>query len=162
MIFFAAASNSGANQREYFPARHDSVISIRATSSTGTTAYFNPPLNPCEKIALATLGVDVPSQSLSTGEKPAVMTGTSISTAISSGVAGMLISYVNRHSNRPSYTDIKSMLLTKRGMVRTLKSMSTCTFDQQLHYIKPWSLRGDKKSLEGIWSTLEYNLLEHS
>ncbi|KAJ5971397.1 subtilisin-like protein, partial [Penicillium vulpinum] len=59
ILFFAAASNDGANDREMFPARHDSVISIRGTNAYGDFEYFNPPKHENEAAVFGTLGVDV-------------------------------------------------------------------------------------------------------
>ncbi|KAK7928899.1 hypothetical protein PG985_005897 [Apiospora marii] len=139
VIFFAAVTNSGANVIKLFPARHKSVISIRGTSSNGYTADFNPPLNPREYCALATLGVEVPSQPLSTdtSQRSAVKSGTSIATAISIGIAGLLLTYVNRQLGRPSYHEVKSRLLTRRGMLAMLESISTPSIHREYLYIKP-------------------------
>ncbi|KAJ5208734.1 subtilisin-like protein [Penicillium cf. viridicatum] len=61
ILFFAAASNYGANDREMFPAGHDSVISIRGTNANGDFEDFNPPKSQDEVAVFGTLGLDVSS-----------------------------------------------------------------------------------------------------
>ncbi|PYH91049.1 subtilisin-like protein [Aspergillus ellipticus CBS 707.79] len=52
ILLFAAASNYGGNGREMFPARHDSVILIRATNAYGDFEDSNPPKSEDEAIVL--------------------------------------------------------------------------------------------------------------
>ncbi|KAK8059238.1 hypothetical protein PG996_009168 [Apiospora saccharicola] len=159
VVFFAAAANSGANATELFPARHESVISIRGTSSNGYIADFNPPLNRREHVALATLGTEVPSEPLSSdvSQKPSVKSGTSIATAISVGIAGLLLTYVNRQSGRQSYNGVKSRLHTRRGMLAMLENISTPSIHRDFLYIKPWCLEG--LPADTLWARFEATLL---
>ncbi|KAH0499592.1 hypothetical protein TgHK011_006773 [Trichoderma gracile] len=64
ILFFAAASNYGANENELFPARHESVFSIRATNSNGQFLDLNPPRSQHDGVVFGTLGLDVPSEPL--------------------------------------------------------------------------------------------------
>src|SRR5437762_604440 len=82
ILFFAAASNYGANDKEMFPASHDSVISIRGTNSNGDFEDFNPPRNQSGEAVFGTLGLDVPSAWLSDHEDEIYKSGTSIATAV--------------------------------------------------------------------------------
>lgn len=159
VLFFAAAANSGANTAQLFPARHQSVISIRATTSKGYIADFNPPLDPDEATALATLGVEVPSAPLShfTDQKASVRSGTSIANAISVGIAGMLLFYVNQQWYRPSYNDINSKVVTKNGLLAMLENISTPSIHKEFLYIKPWCLKG--LSHDTLWAQFEDVLL---
>ncbi|KAK8079701.1 hypothetical protein PG997_007519 [Apiospora hydei] len=122
-----AAANSGANTTQLFPARHKSVISIRATTSKGYIADFNPPLDPDESTALATLGVEVPSAPPShfITQRTSVKSGTSIANAIGVGIAGMLLAYVNQQSNRRSYNDVRKEIYTRKGLLGLDALMST-------------------------------------
>ncbi|KAK8876780.1 subtilisin-like protein [Apiospora arundinis] len=61
LLFFAAASNSGGNRREMFPACHDAVISIRQTNAHGSFSDTNPPADPYGPAVFGTLGSNVPS-----------------------------------------------------------------------------------------------------
>lgn len=56
ILFFAAAANSGANEMEMFPARHECVISIRGTNSNGGFQDFNPPRSSRENKVLGNWG----------------------------------------------------------------------------------------------------------
>lgn len=60
ILLFAAASNYGANEQEMFPARYESVISVRGTTVNGDFEDFNPPRKNKEKV-FGTLGLDVPA-----------------------------------------------------------------------------------------------------
>ncbi|KAJ5979050.1 hypothetical protein N7501_002392 [Penicillium viridicatum] len=87
ILFFAAASNYGANDREMFPARHDSVISIRGTDANGDFEDFNPPKSQDEVAVFGTLGLDVPS-AWANSDHDEYKSGTSTATAIAAGIAG--------------------------------------------------------------------------
>ncbi|KAF5602860.1 thermostable alkaline protease precursor [Fusarium subglutinans] len=52
ITFLASAGNSAAYQREAFPARHRSVISMRATDCQGTFNASNPPITDRSTVAL--------------------------------------------------------------------------------------------------------------
>ncbi|KAK8127336.1 hypothetical protein PG984_008444 [Apiospora sp. TS-2023a] len=142
LVFFAAAANSGANQEEMFPARHPFVISMRATSSIGTPANFNPSLTDGARYAFATLGIDVPSEPPDARDKPTIRSGSSIATAVSVGIAGMLLSYVDRQSARDSYDRVREAIHTQRGMVAILEEFATTPSNcPDIHYINPRKLR---------------------
>ncbi|KAF4946043.1 hypothetical protein FGADI_11480 [Fusarium gaditjirri] len=87
IIFFAAAANSGLNESEMFPARHECVISIRATNSNGAFQDFNPPRSSHGGTVIGTLGLDVPASGLSHETGDVYRKGTSVSTAVAAGMA---------------------------------------------------------------------------
>lgn len=137
ILFFAAAANEGANYKEMFPARHDSVISIRGTNSAGKFEDFNPPRNKNEGVAFGTLGLDVPSAWLSDHE--VYRSGTSIATAVAAGIAGALLGYVNRKSKESTVT---KKLRTRQGMQAVFRSLASPTLnaDERYLYLVPWAL----------------------
>ncbi|RSM00799.1 hypothetical protein CEP52_008885 [Fusarium oligoseptatum] len=61
VVFLASAGNNAAYQAESFPARHRSVISIRATNCDGTFSASNPPIiDRYYNSVLGTFGDDLP------------------------------------------------------------------------------------------------------
>ncbi|KAE8326053.1 peptidase S8/S53 domain-containing protein [Aspergillus sergii] len=127
ILFFAAASNSGANDKEMFPARHESVISMRATNANGDFSDFNPPRSPNEGIVLGTLGVDVPSTGLSDSGEEVYKSGTSVATAVAVGIAGALLGYSNAKQ------DILEKVRTRQGMQAVFRALASKTLND--HYL---------------------------
>ncbi|KAK4059079.1 hypothetical protein Trihar35433_11175 [Trichoderma harzianum] len=144
ILFFAAASNSGSNQVEMFPARHDSVISIRATNADGQYQGFNPPRNDNDTVTFGTLGLKVPGAWLSDYSGKKCQTGTSVATAIAAATAALLIGYINRievgASSDPILQNVKRKIYTHRGMLALFKALSAGTLNQHSLYLTPWQL----------------------
>lgn len=136
MLFFAAASNSGANDKEMFPARHESVISIRATNAKGDFTDFNPPRSPGEDIVFGTLGVDVPSAGLSDSGEEVYKSGTSVATAVAVGIAGAVLGYIN------AKPDISEKVRTRQGMQAVFRALAFKTLNDHCLYLTPWALMG--------------------
>jgi hypothetical protein len=125
ILFFAAASNSGGNRREMFPATHDAVISMRETNSLGAFSDTNPPIDPDGPAVFGTLGKDVPSAwPRSDGEVP--KSGSSVATAVGSGIAGMILTLASIGLADPSVQlpSKTERLWTRRGMRAMLMRMS--------------------------------------
>jgi hypothetical protein len=142
ILVFAAASNFGANEKEMFPASHESVISIRGTNPEGTFEDFNPARNPDEARVYGTLGFDVPSAGLSAQADEIYKSGTSVATPIAAGMAAMLLGYVNGKSNKSTFQHVKRKLQTRRGMLAMFKSMAMPTMHEGYFYVAPWSFAG--------------------
>lgn len=144
ILFFAAASNSGSNQTEMFPARHDSVISIRATNADGQYEGFNPPRSDNDTVTFGTLGLKVPGAWLSDHIGKKCQTGTSVATAIAAATAALLIGYINRievgASSDSTLKNVKRKMHTHRGMLALFKALSTRTLNQHSLYLTPWQL----------------------
>lgn len=147
ILFFAAASNDGANDREMFPARHDSVISIRGTNSAGNFEDFNPPN---EEVAFGTLGLDVPSAWLRDHDHEVYRSGTSIATAVAAGIAGALLGYVNRKSKESTFKAVNKKLRTRQGMQAMFRFLASPTLNERHLYLVPWRLKD--KSEEDRWA----------
>jgi len=157
ILFFAAASNHGANDREMFPARDDSVISIRGTNADGDFEAFNPPKREDESLVFGTLGLDVPSAwPNSNGEE--YKSGTSIATAIAAGIAGCILGYISSHPIGKPFYDAKCRAWTRQGMLAIFRALSINTFNTGYLYLRVWDLIG--KSEEVRWAKLGVALAE--
>jgi hypothetical protein len=149
MLFFASAGNDGANGNPHMmiPARHESVIAIRATDGDGKFWHPNPPKNITESLRFGTLGVDVLSSAL--GDEQAVKTGTSVAAAVAAGMAAMMLSYVENKSGEAEYETVCCKLQKKDGMLGLLYSMSR-DMDAGQHFLNPWALENVPDALR--WS----------
>ncbi|KAI9833799.1 MAG: hypothetical protein M1819_003534 [Sarea resinae] len=151
ILFFAAAANYGANEKEMFPAFHDSVISIRGTNSAGVFADFNPPRNLDEGVVFGTLGKDVPSAGLRSSEDEVCKSGTSVATPIAAGIAAMILRDLDWRSDQHGYRLAREKLRTRRGMRAIFKALATPTGDPGCYYLAPWKyFREDDSARWGI------------
>lgn len=124
ILFFAAAANDGANEREMFPASHEFVFSIRGTNSGGYFQDFNPPPDFDGPTVFGTLGQDVPSAWLSNYPDEVYKSGTSVATPIAAGIAATILGYARfRFAERPA--SMPGKLWTKSGMTSMFLRMST-------------------------------------
>ena len=154
VLFFAAAANSGANEKEMFPARHECVISMRGTNSNGQFQDFNPPRNPWERMVFGTLGLEVPAASLSNEATEEVSrSGSSIATAVAAGMAGMLLGYVDSKTSKSTYHAVRNRLRTRKGMLAIFEALASPALGQEgCLYVAPWDLQGDD---EARWTKFE-------
>lgn len=151
ILFFAAASNYGANDREMFPARHDSVISIRGTNANGDFEDFNPPKSQDEVVVFGTLGLDVPS-AWPNSDYDEYKSGTSIATAIAAGIAGCLLGYINSHPPEKPFYNVKYRAWTRRGMLAVFRVLSSNTLKTGYLYLTAWDLIGTSEDTR--WAKL--------
>ncbi|EXK30457.1 hypothetical protein FOMG_13264 [Fusarium oxysporum f. sp. melonis 26406] len=152
IIFLASAGNNAAYQREAFPARHRSVISVRATDCQGTFNASNPPITDRSTIALGTFGDNLPTRlndEIAKRFGPHIChPGSSIATAVAAGIAASTIGYAEVLSTvLPIPTEQSPVKCLKRtdGMRRLLEKMAP---DQTGHnrFINPiwfWSEKAD-------------------
>ncbi|RKK68519.1 hypothetical protein BFJ69_g13514 [Fusarium oxysporum] len=152
IIFLASAGNNAAYQREAFPARHRSVISVRATDCQGTFNASNPPITDRSTIALGTFGDNLPTRlndEIAKRFGPHIChPGSSIATAVAAGIAASTIGYAEVLSTvLPIPTEQSPVKCLKRtdGMRRLLEEMAP---DQTGHnrFINPiwfWSEKAD-------------------
>lgn len=126
ILFFAAASNSGGNRREMFPANHDCVIAVRETNSNGAFSDSNPPVDPLGPAVFGTLGSNVRSAWLRNVDGELPKSGSSVATAMFTGVAAMMLNFTNAGLRNPKVVMPArvSRLWTKRGMLRMFARMS--------------------------------------
>ncbi|KAK4168330.1 hypothetical protein QBC43DRAFT_310098 [Cladorrhinum sp. PSN259] len=138
ILFFAAAANEGGNQSEMFPASHPQVIAIRGTDDKGWLQRYNPPKGYTGMDCFMTLGQDVPGAGLSNrdGGIDVYHSGTSVSTPIAAGIAGILLSYarlygddLQKYLGGHDGAGPASRLATVAGMRRMLTSLSTEMLD---------------------------------
>ncbi|KLO83427.1 related to thermostable alkaline protease precursor [Fusarium fujikuroi] len=131
ITFLASAGNNAAYQREAYPARHRSVISIRATDCQGTFNTSNPPIIDRNSIALGTFGDNLPTRlnnEITNQFGPHIChPGSSIATAVAAGIAASTIAYAEVLSTvLPIPTEqspVKSLRRTE-GMRRLLEKMA--------------------------------------
>ncbi|KAF5720963.1 thermostable alkaline protease precursor [Fusarium mundagurra] len=152
ITFLASAGNNAAYQREAFPARHRSVISIRATNCQGTFNASNPPIIDRNTVALGTFGDNLPTRLNDEITKRfgthICHPGSSIATAVAAGIAASTIAYAEVLSTvLPIPTEQSPVKCLKRteGMRRLLEKMAP---DQTGHnrFINPiwfWSEKAD-------------------
>lgn len=151
ILLFAAASNYGANEQEMFPARYESVISIRGTNANGDFEDFNPPRKNEEKV-FGTLGLDVPSAGLSDHDEEVYKSGTSVAAAVAAGIAGLLLGYISNRSEKAAFQDLNKKLRTRQGMRAVFVELASRTQKEHCLYLTPWRLMG--KSEEARWGIL--------
>ncbi|KAH7191837.1 uncharacterized protein B0J16DRAFT_393884 [Fusarium flagelliforme] len=131
IIFLASAGNNAGYQGETFPARHKSVISVRATDSQGTFAASNPLIDEPQTLSLGTFGDDLPdgiTKDISDRFGSHVCDpGSSIATAVAAGIAASTISYAEVLSvvlSVPAEENPVRSLKTGEGMRRLLGKMA--------------------------------------
>ncbi|KAK6077474.1 hypothetical protein SCUP515_05002 [Seiridium cupressi] len=145
ILFFTAASNSGENRKEMFPANHNSVISIRETNSKGAFSDTNPPVDPYGPAVFGTLGKNVRSAWLRNPDGDLPESGSSVATAIAVGITAMVLDFAGIGSNNPGIPAPSEItkLWTRREMlamfVRMLPDMGNRCF-----FISPAKLFASK------------------
>ncbi|KAK4964402.1 hypothetical protein LTR28_003759 [Elasticomyces elasticus] len=136
VLFFAAAANLGAQEKEMFPANHDLVISIRGTNVQGTFEDFNPPPDRDGPSVFGILGKVVPSAGLCSQDE-VCKSGTSVATPIAAGIAAMLLGYADLGCHKgklqPGH---RRKLRTRRGMEAMFRAISTWMAEKLL-YVNP-------------------------
>ena len=140
ILFLAAASNFGANDKEMFPARHHSVISIRGTNANGDFEDFNPAKGQNEQTAFGTLGLEVPGAWLSDFDGEVYKSGCSVATAVAAGLAGMLLEYVSRKVDEAGFKDVVKKMRTRDGMEAMFRALAKPTLKESYLYLTPWKL----------------------
>ncbi|KAK6435170.1 hypothetical protein LTR95_008644 [Oleoguttula sp. CCFEE 5521] len=126
ILFFAAASNSGADYGEWFPASHTSVTAVRATTHEGAFDTLNAPPDYAGADVLGTLGVDVPGASRDPEHPETLESGTSSATAITAAIAALVLEATrigSTQENSVAYLDKLKSLSGMREMFRA-KTMS--------------------------------------
>lgn len=154
ILFFAAASNSGGNRREMFPASHDAVISIRATNADGAFLDSNPPADPYGPAVYGTLGKDVPSAWLSNVDGELSKSGSSVATAVSAGIAAMMLEFANVGLSNPEFhvpSEVRR-LWTKRRMLAMFAKMSQ-DMGNRSYYISPARFFAERNHI-GAWAAM--------
>lgn len=138
ILFFSAASNSGANGPENFPAKDEHVISIRATHPSGAPWERNPPVRNYQE-AFGTLGTEVSAAWLKTDPQGKILSGTSVATPIAAGIAAMLLGCADADEEISDKT--LRRLQSQDGMVALFKHISEQSHG--FHYICPLKFFGD-------------------
>lgn len=132
ILYFAAAANFGVRESEMFPARFESVISMRSCNVNGFFPDSNPPPREDEAIVYGTLGVDVPGASIPDG-KQEPKSGSSIATAVAAGMAAVLLGYATWKAQEGGDPEILRKLKTQRGMLAMFGSLAVRSFHNKGH-----------------------------
>ncbi|RSL79818.1 hypothetical protein CEP51_007069 [Fusarium floridanum] len=153
VVFLASAGNNAAYQAESFPARHRSVISIRATNCDGTFSASNPPIiDRYYNSVLGTFGDDLPEnihREITGRFGPSIcQPGSSIATAVAAGIVASTIAYAEALSSVlpiPKEQSPVQSLKKTQGMLRMLEKMAP---EQTGHhkFVNPiwfWSEKSD-------------------
>jgi subtilisin family serine protease len=139
ILFFAAAANEGANEKEMYPARDDHVFSIRATDHQGNWWSSKPPIDNDQGWSFMTLGQVLPS--INHQES---VTGTSYATPIAAGLAATVLAEARRLSQAPIPgldRELVHRLSRIDGMRKILKELSVetarrCSYLNPLNFIR--------------------------
>ncbi|OTA91125.1 hypothetical protein M434DRAFT_397492 [Hypoxylon sp. CO27-5] len=155
VLFFAAASNSGGNRKELFPARHDSVISIRQTNYQGRFSDNNPAVNPQGPSVYGTLGQNVPSAWLHNVDGEIAKSGSSVATAVAVGITAMMLSFANIGLCTSCFKDPKNIkkLWTRAGILALFERMSGHT-EYRSMFISPQKFFSERNA-EQCWISME-------
>ncbi|UPK97127.1 hypothetical protein LCI18_008062 [Fusarium solani-melongenae] len=132
VVFLASAGNNAAYQVESFPARHRSVISIRATNCDGTFSASNPPIiDRYSSSVLGTFGDDLPEnihKEITGRFGPSIcQPGSSVATAVAAGIAASTIAFAEALSSVlpiPKEQSPVQSLKKSQGMMRMLEKMA--------------------------------------
>lgn len=135
ILTFVAASNFGNITDIMFPARiHGHVMCMFAsTGNVKSTNKHNPGPSQKTRYSFAVLGEEVLSSPLA----PSRISGTSISTFIGAGIAGLIIDF-SRHVDCNACISNRQDLLTINGMTAIFAAMSVS--DGGYQCIAPWKI----------------------
>lgn len=160
IIFLASAGNNAAYQREAFPARHQSVISVRATDCQGIFSASNPPITDRKDVVLGTFGDNLPArlndEITQRFGSHICRPGSSIATAVAAGIAASTIAYADVLSTvlgmQPGKHLVKRLKRTE-GMRTLLERMAP---DQTGHcrFINPIWLWSEKADVWSAWAAM--------
>ncbi|ODA77868.1 hypothetical protein RJ55_06471 [Drechmeria coniospora] len=152
ILFFAAASNNGANHAMQFPARHDAVISINSTDAHGKFQPTNPPQSRGGSNVFGTLGTEVLC-AVPHERRDVAQSGSSVATAVASGMAASLLAFADRTNGK-----VARGLRRRRGMEALFSRLSLVHADGKRNqlYVTLGKLKGisDKQRLTVMSSAL--------
>ncbi|KAK3319883.1 hypothetical protein B0T19DRAFT_451323 [Cercophora scortea] len=148
MLIFAASTNDGNASKIHYPAQYDdSVICMFSTNGAVKGSWFNHSIGLPGTDNFAILGQDIETSSSNSAAaaksvEPEQKYGTSFSTAIAAGVAGLLLEF-SRHRDTRAYFEnpLVPGLRGKWGMAKVLRRISVK--DSSFHCIQPWGLLPD-------------------
>lgn len=132
VIFLSSAGNFGSHQDETFPARHPSVISMRATNPLGRFLDINPNHDRNGPIVLGTIGDMIPPH-LREYQPHVCSPGTSAATVVAAGIAALVLAYATVLPTASGFANSDELqdLWTLDGMRRILWKMSDSKDNRQ-------------------------------
>ncbi|KAF4448404.1 serine/threonine protein kinase [Fusarium austroafricanum] len=135
ILIFSAASNSQNMERIYYPAKdHHQVFGIFSTNAGNRESRdLNPsPDDRQHSLAIFGEGVEIAE------DKP-LLSGTSYSTSIAAGLAGMLLDFSRQETDKRDVPDV-SMLKHMDVMMKVFLEMARESSDGRYKCIRPWDL----------------------
>ncbi|KAH7187349.1 peptidase S8/S53 domain-containing protein, partial [Fusarium oxysporum] len=153
-LFFAAASNYGANKRRTYPAKASTVFCIHATDGNGNKSGMDPVPLP-DSINFTTLGVAVPCGYKDGNER--FLCGSSYSTPIAVGIAANILDQA-QVLQRDGVLDVNecNRLYGYGGMKSVFKLMA-CKTDGY-DYLAPWNLWHEQANADTVWANIQQAL----
>lgn len=146
-VIFAAAGNSGGNERVAYPADQDEVICVGSSDGRGNKSSFTPMRTGSESNwRFITLGERVISAWPGTSpDESRIRSGTSYATPIAAAIAGAVLDFmifklwVENEGSHPRRLLRKFKLSSKKAMRMILSKMARRT-PGGYYYIVPWKL----------------------
>lgn len=135
ILIFSAASNSQNMESIYFPAKdHHRVFGIFSTNAgIRESRDLNPsPDDRQHSLAIFGEGIEIAE------DKP-LLSGTSYSTSIAAGLAGMLLDFSRQETDKKDVPDI-SRLSNMEVMMKVFLEMARESSDGRYKCIRPWDL----------------------
>jgi hypothetical protein len=154
VLFFAAASNDKHYSKDPVghPAQMDEVIRVNSCTYNGIKSDFSPPSNKRDN-ALGTIGEEI--LSAYSQQKNGIRTqqrqsGTSMATAVMTGIAGLLIEFLKLiEVSNNNIRDMQIQLHSCSGMKAVLSRCMSANTELEPHsyiYVMPWILfSGDRE-----------------
>jgi cyanobactin maturation PatA/PatG family protease len=122
VLVIAATGNEGSN-RIHVPASYPTVLAVGSINNDGAPSHFSNWTTAFSEVGLVAPGENIVGAVPSTKHPKAILNGTSFSTALVSGVAGLLASLqIQQHQK-------KDLLAIRRVL---LKSVTPCTVDEKI------------------------------
>lgn len=146
VLFFAAASNDKHHTKDPVghPARMDEVIRVNSCAHNGTRSSFSP-ISDKKDNGLGTIGEEIQSAYFQHGIGTQMrQSGTSMATAVMTGVAGLVIEFVKLIEVPSSDArEMQMQLHSCSGMKAVLSrcmSRDTTRMSHDIIYVMPWLL----------------------
>lgn len=146
-IMFAAASNSGKNEKRAFPARYDPwVICVHASDGKGNDGGINPAAESGANFMTLGTGLELlercwegEGKARKVRYKVVYKSGTSFATPIAAGVAATVLDLAGRVSTIEERTRKKLKRCEEMRKVLRLMSTPKHDFGDQYCFLAPWN-----------------------
>ncbi|KAF9870213.1 ankyrin unc44 [Colletotrichum karsti] len=153
ILFLAAANNDGLNEMELFPANHQDVISVRATTHAGEfVSEYSPNPQPYRhEMLFGTLGHEVPYDPVIDPDNVGVkISGCSVATPILAGLVATIIQFAE--SSCPTDERVLKAVRSKDGIQAIMCEMGAKTgiHDHRCRYVAPFEFFYNRSQNERV------------